>query len=200
MMISCWPLPPVISSKLGQKLLHLVDQLGLEARQRQGHLAVLQRVGHAADAVVPLHQQVLALDLLARGVLLWRVEVLDQLEDIGEGRQVEDQHHHALDARRDAEAVAAVAQVHQQVAVEAVLALLVQADGAVDLGPRLAGHQRAQEQHVGAGHRHVDQEVRTGVAEQHLHVVLGVEDGVDHQLAVGGVQQRQGDGRLLARH
>jgi hypothetical protein len=136
---------PSSSTTLGQKRLQLGHQRGLEARAREGHVGVLQRVGHAPDAVVLLHQQVLAHDLLARSVLGRRVEVLDDLEHVGKGRQVEHQHHHALDAGRDAEAVAAVAQVIEEVAVEQVLALLLQAQRVVDLGARLARHQRAQE-------------------------------------------------------
>jgi hypothetical protein len=153
MMTSSWPSPSrsLISSWLGANFSDLLDQLVAEAVAREGHLAVFQRVGHAADAVVLLDQQVLALDLLARGVLLRRVVVLDDLEHVGKGRQVEHQHHHALDAGRDAELVAGVAQVVEEVAVEQRLALLGQAQRVVDLGARLARHQRAQELHVGRG-------------------------------------------------
>src|SRR5437667_6215 len=81
-------------------------------------------------AVVLLDQQVLALNHLARGFLLRREEVLDDLEHEGERRQIEHQHHHALDAGRAAELVAGVAQVVEEVAVEQVLALLLQPDRA----------------------------------------------------------------------
>ena len=43
--------------------LQFVDQRVVEARTRKGQVAVLQRVGHAADAVVRFHQQVLGHDL-----------------------------------------------------------------------------------------------------------------------------------------
>jgi hypothetical protein len=136
MITSSWPSPSrsLDLQLAGRELADLLDQFVLEAVAREGHLAVLQRVGHAPHAVVLLHQQVLALDLLARGVLLRRVVVLDHLEDVGEGRQVEHQHHHALDAGRDAEAVAGMLQVIEEVAVEQRLALLGQAEGVVDLG------------------------------------------------------------------
>src|SRR3712207_7754838 len=58
---------------------------------------------HPADAVVQLHHQVLVLHLLPVRVLGWREAVADQLEDVGEGGQGEDEHHHALDARRRSE-------------------------------------------------------------------------------------------------
>ena len=90
----------------GRELADFLDQLVLEAVARERHLAVFQRVGHAPHAVVLLDQQVLALDLLAGGVLLRREVVLDQLEHVGERGQVEHQHHHALDAGGDAELVA----------------------------------------------------------------------------------------------
>src|SRR3990167_2028150 len=54
------------------------------------------------------------------------VVVLDDLEHIGEGGQIETQHDHALDAGGDAELVGAVAQVVQKVAVKQGLALLGQ--------------------------------------------------------------------------
>ena len=45
--------------------LQLVDQLRREARARERDIRVLERVRHAADAIVVLHQHVLLLDLLA---------------------------------------------------------------------------------------------------------------------------------------
>jgi hypothetical protein len=157
-------------------------------------MRVLERVGHAADAVVLLDEQVLGHDLLARRVLLRRVEVLDDLEHVRVRRQVEHQHHHALDARRDAEAVAAVPQVVHEVAVEHVLALLLQAERAVQLGAGLARHHAAQELHVGARHLHVDHEVGARVTEDHQQLVLAEERRVDDELAAGafaGMQDRQ---------
>jgi hypothetical protein len=47
-------------------VLQLGDELVLEAMARKGNVAVLERVGHPADAVVPLDEQVLRLDQLAR--------------------------------------------------------------------------------------------------------------------------------------
>ena len=127
MITSSWPSPSrsPISSRLGANSRSSSISVVLEALARERDVAVFQRVGHAADAVVLLDQQVLALDLLARGVLLRRVEVLDHLEHVREGRQVEHQHHHALDAGRDAELVARMLQVVEEVAVEQRLALLL---------------------------------------------------------------------------
>ena len=122
--------------------------------------------------------------------------VLDDLEDIGKRRQVEDQHHHALDAGRDAELVAAVAQVVEKVAVEDVLALLLQTERVVDLRARLSRHQRAQEGHVRARHFHIDHEVGAGEAEDQLQVVFAEQRRVDQQLLVGAVHDRQRERRL----
>jgi hypothetical protein len=146
---------------------------------------------------VLLDEQELALDLIARGVLLRRVEVLDELEDEGEARQVEHQHHHALDAGGDAERVAGVAQVVEQVAVEQVLAVLLQADGAVELAARLPGHQAAQELHGGRGHLDVDHEVGAREAEQHQQIVLAEQHGVDDQFAACTMQDGQRERRLV---
>ena len=153
------PSRSLISSWLGANLRISSISSSSKRSRANADFAVLQRVGHAADAVVLLDQQVLALDLLARGVLLRREVVLDDLEHVGERRQVEHQHHHALDAGRDAELVAGMLQVVQEVAVEQRLALLGQAERVVDLAARLARHQRAQELHVGRRHFHVDHEV-----------------------------------------
>jgi len=106
-------------------VLQLGHQLVVEALARERHVAVLERIGHAPDPVVLLDQQVLALDQLARGrFLLLGKEILDDLEHVRKARQVEHQHHHALDAGCDAEAVARVLQVVQEVAVEAFLPCL----------------------------------------------------------------------------
>ena len=94
---------------------------------RKAYLAVLERIGHASDPVMLLDQQILALDLFAAGVLLRRVVVFDDLEHIRKGRQIKDQHHHALDTRCNAELVARMSQMVQEVAVEQVLALLAKA-------------------------------------------------------------------------
>jgi hypothetical protein len=119
---------------------------------------------------------------------LRRIEVLDDLEHVGEARQVEHQHDHALDAGRDAEAVGAVAQVVQEVAVEQRLALLGQAQRVVELGARLARHQAAQELHVGRRNLHVDHEVGAREAEQDQQVVLA-NSAHRSQLARGRVVQ-----------
>jgi hypothetical protein len=184
----------VFLDQAAAEVLELGDQFVARSAAREGHVAVLQRVGHAADAVVLLDQQVLALDLLARGVLLRRVEVLDDLEHVGEGRQVEHQHHHALDARRDAELVAAVAQVVAGSRGRRGSCPASAGPGVVELGPRLARHQAAQELHVGAGHLHVDHEVGAREAEQHQQVVLAEQRGVDHQLPSGPCRMGSANG------
>jgi hypothetical protein len=50
--------------------------------------------------------------------------------------------------------------------------------------------------HVGRRDLHVDHEVGTRVAEDHQQVVLAKQRGVDHQPAIGPVQDGQGQRRL----
>ncbi len=153
--------------------LQLAHQRIVEAREREGHVGVLQRIGHAPDAVVLLDQLVLGLDQLARGLLGRRVVVLDHLEHVRVRRQREHQHHQALDAGRADELVRGVLQVMQEVPVEQVLALLLQAQRGIDFSARLARHDVAQEGHVRRRDLHVDHEVRVreGEQDQQLHLL-----------------------------
>ena len=96
-----------------------------------------------------LDEPVFAFDLLARSVFLRRVIVFDDLEHIGEGRQVKHQHDHALDARRATKLVGGVAQVVQKVAVKKRLPLLGQAQRVVNFSARHARHHAAQKLHIG---------------------------------------------------
>ena len=180
-----------------RKPLDLGNQIVLETVARKTDAAVLQRVGHAPNPVMLLDQQVLALDLLARGVLLRRIEVLDELEHIGEGRQVEHQHHHAFDPGSDAELVRRVAQVVQEIAVEQGLALLGQSERVVDLVARLARHHAVQVLHVGRRNLHIDHEVGAGKTEQHQQVVFAEQGRVDHQFAAAVMQHRQRKRKLV---
>ena len=162
-------------------LLQLGEQRRVETVERQRDVRELQRVGHPADAVVLLDQQVLlhdrgAVDLLRRGD-----HVLDQLEDVRERREHEHVHHHPGDARGDHEVVARVVQVVVEVAVETGLALFLQADHRVEIARRLGRHHAAQEAHVGRRHFHVDQEVGPVEAEQHVDVRLLEQDGVEEE-------------------
>ena len=110
---------------------------------------------------------------------------------------MEHQHHQALDARRQAEAVAAVAHVREKVAVEQRLALLGQAQRVVELGARLARHEPAQKLHVGARDLHVHHEISPRETEQDEQVVLAHQHRVHHQPAVAIVQDGQGKRQLL---
>ena len=67
----------------GRIFLDFLEQFGLETLQRKGHFTVFHRVCHAPDAVVLAHQLVFGPYLLACGVLLGRIKILDQLEHIG---------------------------------------------------------------------------------------------------------------------
>ncbi len=176
----------------GRKLLQLGHQFGLETLQRKRHVRKLQRVGHAPHPVVLLDELVLGPNLLAGGVFLVRVKVLDDLEHERKARQVEHQHHHALDTGRDTEAVGAVPLVEQVVAVEQRFTLLGQPQCVVELGTRFARHHAAQKLHIGTGHRHVHHEIGARKTEQDEEVVLPGQQRVDHQLALRVVQDGQG--------
>ena len=181
----------------GCKFFDLGQQLGFKAVARKAHVAVFQCVSHAPDAVMLLDQQVLALDLLARGVFGRGIKVFDDFEYIGKAWQVKHQHNHAFDAWRDTELVARVAQMVQKVAVKQGLALLGQAKGVVDFVTRFAWHQAAQKLYIGRRHLHIDHEIGAGKAKQQQHVVLAVEGGVYDQTSVGMVQHRQRKSELL---
>src|SRR5450830_419494 len=181
----------------GRKLFKLGDQFIVKARARKTHFAVFQRVGHAPHPVVLLDQQILGLDLLARGVLGRRVKVLDDLEHVRKRGQVKHQHHHALDAGRDTELVGGVALVVQKVAVKKRLALLGQPQGVVNFVARLARHHAAQVLHVGRRYFHIHHEIGPRKAEQHQQVILAKQDGINHQLALLAVQHRQCKPKLV---
>ncbi|MCY1306482.1 hypothetical protein D9M70_563460 [compost metagenome] len=119
--------------------------------------------------------------------------VLDQLEDVGIGRQREHAHHHPLDAGRDVERVARMGQVMQEVAVEQRLALLLQADHGVELGLGLARQQAGQEVHHRGRRFHVDQEVGAGEAEQGAQVVRAQQQGIQPDLAGRIARERHGE-------
>jgi len=74
--------------------------------------------------------------------------------------------------------------------------LLGQAQRVVELPARLAGHQGAQELHVGRRDLHLDHEVGAREGEQQQQVVLAEQHRVDPQLAAAVVQDRQREGRL----
>ena len=108
----------------GGVLLQLLQQIRLEAIERKRHFAVFHGVGHAPYPVVLAHQLVFFANLLARGFLLRRVKVFDDLEHVRERRQIKYQHDHAFDAGRNAQLVGAVTQVEQKITKEQGLALL----------------------------------------------------------------------------
>src|SRR5690606_25857222 len=91
--------------------------------------------------------------------------------------------------------VVRVRQVVQEVAVEQRLALLLQADRAVELGLGFARHERGQEVYVSGGRFHVDQKIRACEAEQRAQVVFSQQEGVDIHMA--GRAAQQGDGKRV---
>ena len=116
--------------------------------------------------------------------------ILDHLEHVRIRRQREHAHHEAADARRDDEAVARMREMVQEVAVEEVLAGLLQPDHRVQLGRGLVGQHHAQEVDVRRRHFHVDEEVRAVGGEQERELDVVHQQRVDVQAAVGGVLQR----------
>ena len=72
--------PNIDFNLAGRELLNFYDQLVFKSLARKSHVAVLQGVCHSADPVMLLDQQILALNLFARGVFLRRVKIFDDLE------------------------------------------------------------------------------------------------------------------------
>ena len=83
----------------------------------------------------------------------------------------------------------------QEVAVEQVLAGLLQADHRVQLGRRLVREHRVQEPDVRGRHLHVDEEVGAVGGEQQRQFLLFGQQRVHVQPAVGGVLDRHGERR-----
>ena len=133
----------------GREFLNFGDQLVFKTLTRKRHIAVFQGVGHAPHTVVLFHQQILALNLLTRGVFLRRVKIFDDLEHKRKRGLVEHQHDHALDAWSDAKFIGAMALVIKQVAVKQSLALLGQTQSVVDFCTRFTRHHAAQKLHIG---------------------------------------------------
>ena len=168
--------------------LQVGQQLVVEARTREGDVRIFERVGHAPDAIMVLHQQVFFLDDGARRFLRRGIEILDHLEHIREGRQREHHHHQAANAGRRLEAVGGMAQVVQVVAIERGLAQLLQTENGIDLAARLVRHERAQEMHVGRRHFHVDHEIGAREREQYRDQRRVEQHRIEYQLAAAVVQ------------
>ncbi|MNS25618.1 hypothetical protein D3C72_575160 [compost metagenome] len=183
----------------GGHRLELGQQFGGDAVQRKLEVGELLGVGHAAHPVVLFHQPVFRLHLLVAHILGRGELVLDHLEHHIVGGEGEHAHHHPLDAGGDDELLPALGQVLLVVAIELGLAVLLAADGVVDLVVRLAGHDLAQEQHEQGRHRGIDHEVGAGEAEYDGGQFRLEDDGV-HIDALAGAEQRQDEGMHLAFH
>ena len=148
--------------------LEFLKKRRVEARQRERHIRILEGVGHPADAIVMLDEEVPASNVSV-GRLLGRPErVAHDLEDAGKRRQREHDHHEPADARRLHEPVGRVGQVLLQVPIEERLALLLQPHRRVELGRRARRHQPPQEADECRRHIHVNHEVGTGETEEHV--------------------------------
>ena len=89
--------------------------------------------------------------------------------------------------------------VPHQVAIEFGLAVLVVADGDVQLGDRLAGHDRLEERHQLARAMDLDVKVGPGEAEDDAHLVGRQQGRVDDDALLFVVQgQGQGHGPVTA--
>ena len=117
--------------------------------------------------------------------------VADDLEDDVERGQCEDTHHHAPVAGGDLQRIGGPVDVPHQIAVELGLAVLVVADRDVELGDRLARHERLEEHDQIARAMDLDMEIRSGEAEDDAHLVGRQQDRIDDD-AAGLVVQRQG--------
>jgi hypothetical protein len=83
-------------------------------------------------------------------------------------------------------------EVMQQVAVEQVLALLLQTHRRIDFRLRLARHDGAQELDVGRGHFHVHEEVRVREAEDDEQLLTLEQHGIEREHA--GLRVADGHG------
>jgi hypothetical protein len=154
-------------------------------RARERDVGVLERVRHAPDAVVVLHQHVLLLHPVPGRVLRERDLVADDLEHVRERWQREHRHYQPLDAGSDDERIGRVLEMVEKVAEEQRFPLLLQTDHRVEL--RLGAHRRhlPQEGDVRRRHLHVHQEVRAVGREQQCDVLRFHQQGVHVELATG---------------
>ena len=109
------------------------------------------------------------------------------LEHIRKTGQIEHQHHHAFDARRNAELVAGVLEVGAESRGRTASLPCWPGPGRCRSRPAACGHEAAQKLHIGAGHFHVHHEVGAGKAEEDLQVFPRQTRGcIDGELALGG--------------
>ena len=168
--------PAALARELGQELVR-------EAVAREGEVLELLHVGQTTGAVVLEHELILIHHLAARGRLGVGERVADDLEDDVERGQREDDHHHALVAAGDLELVGGSFDVAHQVAVQFGLAVLVEADGVVELGGGLARHDRLEERDQVVRPIDLDVEVGAGEAEHDADFIRGHQRGIDEDAA-----------------
>ncbi len=180
----------------GGHLLELGQQLRRDAIEGKLEVGELLGIGHSPHPVVLLYQPVLRLHLLVAHVLGGGELVFYHLEHHVVGGESEHAHHHSLDARRDDELLAALGQMVLIVAVELCLAVLLAADGVVDLVVRLVGHDLAQEGDEQCRHRGIDHEIGAGEAKHDGGEIRLEDDGI-HIDALAGAEQGQDEGKDL---
>ena len=87
-------------------------------------------------------------------------------------------------------------EVIEKVAIKQRFPLLGKTQGVVNFGARFVRHHAAQKLHISRWHLHVHHEVGPRKAEEDKQVVLAKKRGINDQLALLIVQNRQGEWHL----
>ncbi len=174
--------PSIFEARRRQRAQFFQDFV-VEALERKGGVGKFEGVRHAADAVNLLDHHEFPLDRRAVHLLGTAEDVLDDLEDVGVGRQREHQHDHAADAGCHDELVFRVVQVIDEIAEEHRLALLAEAEHDIQLGVGLVGQDGAQELDVAGRHFHIDHEIGPRQRKEQADPPGIEEDGVKKELA-----------------
>ncbi len=174
----------------------LGKELGRDAIQRKLEVGELLGIGHAANPIVLFDQPILLFDLLVAHLLGRGELVLDHLEHHIVGGEGKHAHHHPLDAGRDDELIPTLRQMVAVVAIELGLAVLLAADGVVDLVIGLVGHDLAQEGDKQRRHGGIDHKVGAGEAKDDGGEIRLEDDGI-HIDALASAEQGQDKGEDL---
>ncbi len=176
--------------------LQFVQQLLREAVAVEGEKLELLGVHHPPHAVMLEDEPIAVHHLRARRRFRIGEAVLDDLENHVVGGEREDGHHHALGPARDLELVVGVGHVPVKCAVPLGLAVLVVADGDVQLGHRLERHDTLEKAHHVAGDVGLHMKVAACEAENHAGIILAQQHRVDDDALarrIAQIEQRQDD-------
>ncbi len=168
----------------------LGKELGRDAVQRKLEVGELLGIGHPANPIVLFYQPVFRLHLLVAHILGGCELVFYHLEHHIVGGEGEHAHHHPLDAGGDDELIPTLGQMVAVVAIELGLAVLLAADGVVDLVIGLVGHDLAQEGDKQRRFAGIDHKVGAGETKDDGGEIR-LEDNCIYIDAVAGAEQGQ---------